>query len=109
MQIKAIVLYGFNGKRRVLDLKTGTVNIITGRSKTGKTAIADIIDYCFCSDNCNIAEGVIREKVEWFALQLIHDNEFIFIARKILGKKRILLIIVAIFRGKTIYQIQWIL
>ena len=82
MQITAIALYGANGKKRVLPLRTGAVNIITGRSKTGKSAIGDIIDYCFGGSSCNIAEGFVRENVVWYALQLIHNGEHIFIARE---------------------------
>ena len=38
MQILAIVLYSRWGKVRVLPLEPGRVNIITGRSRTGKAA-----------------------------------------------------------------------
>ena len=38
----------------------GQVNIITGRAKSGKSAIGDIIDYCLGGDSCNIADGVVR-------------------------------------------------
>lgn len=72
MQIKAIVLYGKNGQKRILPFNTGEVNIITGKSKTGKSVIGDIIDYCFGGSSCNIAEGFVRECVEWYGLQLIH-------------------------------------
>ena len=83
MQIKAIVLYGRNNERRILSLNTGKVNIITGKSKTGKSVIGDIIDYCFCSDDCNIAEGIARDHIAWCALQIIHNNEYLFIAREV--------------------------
>lgn len=46
MQIRELVLYGYNGKVRHLPFALGKVNIITGRSKSGKSAIGDIIDYC---------------------------------------------------------------
>ena len=46
MQIRELVLYGRNGKVRHLPFSLGTVNIITGKSKTGKSADGDIIDYC---------------------------------------------------------------
>lgn len=68
MQIAAIILYGINGKRRVLPFNSGAVNIITGKSKTGKSVIGDIIDYCFGGSSCNIAEGFVRERVAWYAL-----------------------------------------
>lgn len=82
MQILAIVLYGNNGKIRRLPFQKGKVNIITGRSKTGKSVIGDIIDYCFGGSSCNIAEGFVREHVAWYGLHLEHKGEFLFIARE---------------------------
>ncbi|SET61756.1 Protein of unknown function [Natronincola peptidivorans] len=82
MQIKEIVIYGLNGKVRRLSFKLGTVNIITGKSKSGKSAIGDIIDYCLGGDSCNIADGVIRENVAWYGLLLQFKNERVFLARK---------------------------
>lgn len=82
MQIAAIVLYGNNGKKRVLPFNSGAVNIITGKSKTGKSVIGDIIDYCFGGSSCNIAEGFVREHVAWYALHLIHNEEYILVARE---------------------------
>lgn len=82
MQILAIVLYGNNGKIRVLPFKKGKVNIITGKSKTGKSVIGDIIDYCFGGSSCNIAEGYVREHVAWYGLHLEHQGEFLFVARE---------------------------
>jgi hypothetical protein len=81
MQILAIVLYGNNEKIRVLPFQKGKVNIITGKSKTGKSVIGDIIDYCFGGSSCNIAEGFVREHVAWYGLHLEHQEEFLFIAR----------------------------
>lgn len=82
MQIKTIILYGKNGLRRDVQLELGTVNIITGRSKTGKSVIGDVIDYCLGGDSCNIAEGIVRRCVAWYALLLQFDSEQMFIARK---------------------------
>lgn len=82
MQILAIVLYGKNWKKRVLHLKNSAVNIITGKSKTGKSVIGDIIDYCFGGVSCNIAEGFVRERVAWYGLHLIHNDEYLFVARE---------------------------
>ena len=57
MQILELVLYGYNQKVRHLPFKLGQVNIITGRSKSGKSAVGDIIDYCLGGNSCNIADG----------------------------------------------------
>jgi hypothetical protein len=82
MQIHAVVLFSYNGERRILPLKTGTVNIITGKSKTGKSVIGNIIDYCFGGTSCNIAEGDVRDRVAWYGLHLEHSGEYLFIARE---------------------------
>lgn len=82
MQIKSIVLYGKNDKRRIIPFNLGSVNIITGKSKTGKSILGDLIEYCFGGSTCNIAEGFVREHVKIYALQLIHNGEYIFIARE---------------------------
>lgn len=82
-QIKDVVLYNHEGERRKLTLNTGELNIITGESKTGKTALIDIIDYCLASDTCDIPEGVIRDAVEWVGVRLQIVNGEVFVARKI--------------------------
>ena len=83
MQIKNIVLYkDSNTSPRILPFSIGKVNIITGESKTGKTALIDIIDYCLGSTSCNIKGAVIRSTVKWFAITLQFDNDQIFIARQ---------------------------
>ena len=82
MQINSIVLYGYNGLQRKISLALGKVNIITGKSKTGKSVIGDVIDYCLGGNNCNIAEGIVRRSVAWYALLLQLENEQMFIARK---------------------------
>jgi hypothetical protein len=53
---------------RVVDFHTGVVNVISGASKTGKSAVIPIIDYCLGSDKCAIPVGVIRENCSWFGV-----------------------------------------
>lgn len=82
-QILDIVLYGFNQQRRVLSLRPGQLNIITGASKTGKTALIEIMDYCMGSSECRIPEGVIRRAVEWVGVRLQVTEGQVFIARRL--------------------------
>ncbi|QZD58974.1 DUF3732 domain-containing protein [Bacillus pumilus] len=82
MQIRELIIYGENGKVRKVSFELGKVNIITGKSKTGKSAIGDIIDYCLGGDSCNIADGVVRENSLWYGLLLQFDTERVFVARK---------------------------
>lgn len=82
MQIKSLVFYNSKGEKRILSFEIGKVNIITGESKTGKTALIDIINYCLCSDDCRISEGIIRDTVEWFGILLQFETEQVFVARQ---------------------------
>lgn len=88
MQIKEIILYSYSKKSRRIKFNLGEVNIISGESKTGKSAIGDIIDYCLCSRNYDVAKGIITETVEWYALLLQFSDKQIFLARKAPQKGR---------------------
>jgi len=68
MQIKAIILYNANGDQKQLNFELGKVNIITGESETGKSAIIPIIDYCLGYDDFRVPEGIIRNTVAWYAV-----------------------------------------
>lgn len=81
-QILDIVLYAEGHAPRVLSLRPGELNIITGDSMTGKTALVDIVDYCLGSKSCHVSSGVIRQSVDWYALRLVHHETRHFIARK---------------------------
>ncbi len=45
-QIANIILYSHDGRIRELPFRIGELNVITGASKTGKSALIDIVDYC---------------------------------------------------------------
>lgn len=70
LQIKRLILWPRNSafKPRVVSFRTGIVNVISGGSKTGKSAIIPIIDYCMGSDKCAIPVGIIRDHCEWFGI-----------------------------------------
>jgi hypothetical protein len=82
MQIAKLILYSRRGEIRELQLRLGQLNIITGASKTGKSAIIDIVDYCTGRNDCNVADGVIRKYVGWYALLLQLGEGQVFIARR---------------------------
>lgn len=83
LQIKEIVIYNTkNEDGRIVEFRRGKVNIITGSSHTGKTALLDIVDYCLGSSSCNVAGGVIRNAAEWFAVKFSLTEAELFIARK---------------------------
>lgn len=82
MQIEKIILYSRRGESREVVFKIGGLNILTGASKTGKSAIIDIIDYCLGRSECHVADGVIRKYVGWYGLMLRLDEGRVFIARR---------------------------
>ncbi|MCK5017191.1 MAG: DUF3732 domain-containing protein [Candidatus Peribacteraceae bacterium] len=82
MQIKEIVIYGKKGEKRIIEFNLNKVNIIEGGSRTGKTALISIIDYCLGSSKCEIPHGTILDYSSWFGLLIEFKDERIFIARK---------------------------
>ncbi|MDD5640126.1 MAG: DUF3732 domain-containing protein [Syntrophales bacterium] len=82
LQVKSIVLYSHSGVKRTLPFQQGRVNIITGKSGRGKSAIIPIIDYCLGRSAFQIPEGVIKDNVAWYGLILmIGDDTEIMIAK----------------------------
>lgn len=79
-----IILWLRSGKKRHLRFLPNKVNIITGESSTGKTAILDIIDYCLFSSNPKISEGMINENVLWYGINIKINDKHYTIARKAL-------------------------
>jgi hypothetical protein len=68
-QITKIILWSKAGHEpRVLSLEPGLANVISGASKTGKSAVIPIIDYCLASGKCSIPVGTIRKACSWFGI-----------------------------------------
>lgn len=81
IQIEEIVLFGVNGKKRVINFDLGKVNIITGKSDKGKTALIAIIDYCLGSSGSQIPAGPISDTVASYGLKLVVGSTNIFVSR----------------------------
>ena len=81
MKIKSIHIYSRDGRRRDVEFSLNGLNIITGRSSTGKSALSDIIEYCMGRSTFNVAEGVIQDKVVWFGVIYQFENEQVLVAK----------------------------
>jgi len=81
MKISSIHIYSHDGQRRDLQFKADGLNVITGRSSTGKSALSEIIEYCMGRSTFNVPEGVIRDKVAWFAVIYQFANEQVLVAK----------------------------
>jgi hypothetical protein len=82
VQILDIVLYSHRGEQRILTFQPGRLNIVTGDSKSGKSALIEIVDYCLGSSTCTVPKGVIRDTVAWYAIRLTDGESQHFIARR---------------------------
>lgn len=81
MKIRSIHIYGHGGQRRDLRFKVDGLNVITGQSSTGKSALSEIIEYCMGRSSFNVPEGVIRDKVAWFAVVYEFEQEQVLVAK----------------------------
>lgn len=81
MKISSIHIYSHDGQRRDLQFKVDGLNVITGRSSTGKSALSEIIEYCMGRSSFNVPEGVIRDKVAWFAVIYQFEKEQVLVAK----------------------------
>lgn len=81
MKINSIHIYSHDGQRRDLQFKVDGLNVITGRSSTGKSALSEIIEYCMGRSSFNVPEGIIRDKVAWFAVIYEFAMEQVLIAK----------------------------
>lgn len=68
---------------RAVDFEPGKVNVITGASRTGKSAIIPIIDYCLASSDCFIPIDIIRDYASWYGIVFQTDTEQILISREV--------------------------
>jgi phage shock protein A len=82
IQIRGVAIYSKDDECREIRFHLGRLNIVTGASKTGKSALLDIVDYCWGRSVCTIAEGEIRKAVSWFAVLFDRQGEGIFVARR---------------------------
>lgn len=84
MQLLSLVLYNADGRIRRLDFVPGALNIVTGESGTGKSALLTIVEYCLGRDTILVPVGPITDTVEWYgALWQLDDAEHgrAFVAR----------------------------
>lgn len=75
-------MYSHSGDVRAIEFNDASLSIITGESKTGKSALIHIIDYCLGSGECHVPQGVIRRKAAWYAVVLFDGANYLFVARR---------------------------
>ena len=67
---------------RTIDFRPGVLNVITGESRTGKSAIIPIIDYCLAASDCLIPIDTIRDYASWYGVVFQTETEDVLLARR---------------------------
>lgn len=84
LQIDKIILWsrrpGFGP--RTVEFQSGVVNVISGASQTGKSALIPIVDYCLGSGRCAIPVGTIRDACSWFGVLVTTARGQVLLARR---------------------------
>lgn len=90
-RIKAIIIWPKNEANaiRKIDFNTDKVNVITGGSEKGKSAIIAIIDYCLGSGTCRIPTRIIRDKSSWFGVHFSLNETELLLGRKEPGQEQV--------------------
>ncbi|NCB26001.1 MAG: DUF3732 domain-containing protein [Bacteroidia bacterium] len=65
-----------------LDFRPGMLNVITGGSRSGKSAIIPIIDYCLGASDCSIPIDTIRDCASWYGIVIQTVTSQLLIARQ---------------------------
>ncbi|AHE27397.1 AAA family ATPase, partial [Burkholderia pseudomallei] len=78
----SITLWSRTGERRSLRFERNRLNVITGESHTGKSALLDIIDYCFLASSHKLPDSIINENVGWYGLTFYVNDKTYTIARR---------------------------
>lgn len=87
--VKYIGVVDKNNKIHSVEFTTG-VNIITGKSSTGKSAMIEIFDYCMGSSEFNIPSGVITDNANIYFVVLSVKDVFLVLGRQEDSKKTFL-------------------
>lgn len=79
-QIHEIGVIDKHGVKHPVNFKAG-LNVVTGKSSTGKSALIEIFDYCFGSRENTIPKGVITSSASIYYVALTVNEQDIVIAR----------------------------
>lgn len=80
-RIESVIVFTDNKEKNEVPFNNG-LNIISGVSQTGKSAIIEIIDYCLASTTSSIPKGVIIDNSILYSIILDIGQNYIILARR---------------------------
>lgn len=82
VQLLSVGLYNRDGRIRSVNFRPGRLNIVTGTSRTGKSALLDIVDFCLGRDDAPIPQTKIFRPIAWYGtLWEFEDQSRVFLGR----------------------------
>jgi hypothetical protein len=81
VQLLSLTLYHSDGRTRTVEFKPGHLNIVTGESHTGKSALLTIVEYCLGRDSMRVPVGPITDTVVWYSALWQLDEGRALVAR----------------------------
>ncbi|MFK5948596.1 MAG: DUF3732 domain-containing protein [Methylococcales bacterium] len=75
------------GNTHPVKFKQG-LNVVTGKSSTGKSALIEIFDYCFGSSEYTVPKGVITDSASLYYVYLNVNDQAIILGRLSDGKNK---------------------
>lgn len=84
LQIERLIVWPKSDKfgPNQVEFKLNCVNVLSGESRTGKSAISSIIDYCLGSRDCMIPIGRVRDNASWYGIvAMVEDKRYLFARR----------------------------
>lgn len=82
-QIQNVTIYGKQPDQiRTVPFRPGELNIVTGDSRRGKSALLTIIDYCLASGGYPVKAGRVRDYVSAYAVTLVRGGQQMFVGRR---------------------------
>lgn len=67
MRLVSISIYHHDGRRRDVGFRTSGLNIVTGDSRTGKSSLLNIVDYCLGRDDAPVPRTDWFSVIGWYA------------------------------------------
>lgn len=80
--VRHIGVVDYNNKIHAVTFSSG-VNVVTGKSSTGKSALIEIFDFCFGSSDFTIPEGVITKYADiYFIVMRVQESNLVLARRR---------------------------
>ncbi len=82
MKIKTIFIFSHDGRRRDLEFKTKGLNVITGKSSTGKSELPKLVEFCMGRSSYLISGGILSQKSSWVGVVYAYPGMEVLVAKR---------------------------